>query len=156
MTPRRRRLFSKGADLDVNAAATTSLSVATFDSTKAIACYVKNDGHGTCASLKLASDGTSLEAAKAGGTAHLLAVNAALGTTYMSVATFDATKAIACYVKDSAGGAFCNLITLAVDGGISKGTEQAVNAGAGTTFLTVATFDATKAIACYRLSLIHI
>ena len=137
--------LSAGADLDVNAATTSTPSVSALDSTTAIVCY-EDDGpwanqHGTC--NVLTRSGTTLSAGAD------LVVNAA-STSTPSVLALDSTTAIVCYVGSWAVGnhGTCNVLTRSGTT-LSAGADLDVNAGS-TRHPSVSALDSTTAIVCYR------
>jgi hypothetical protein len=136
--------LSKGADLIINAAGTSELTVANFDGDEAAVCYQDegNSNYGTC--NHLAASGTSLSKGAD------LVFNGDGATTYISVEAFDATSGMVCY-KDGGNSNYGTCNHLAVSStSLSTGSPLVVNTDGTTEWISATTFSATTGAVCYK------
>eukprot|EP00966_Prymnesium_polylepis_P182635 4231686-Prymnesium_polylepis.1 len=126
----------------IETGSTKFTSLAAFDSANAVACFVDggDSNKGKCAHLGLS--GTAITAQTA--------VEIEAGTTaYTSVAAFDSTNAVACFVdRGDSNKAKC--VHLGRSGTtITAQTAVEIEAGASL-YVSVAAFDSTNAVACFE------
>jgi len=124
--------------------AVTSLSMARFSGTEAIACYTETDGYVDCAIATFSSTDTVAVAEK-------LDITTAAATS-TGVATLTATKAVVCY--EAAGAALnCNVLTFTSGAtpALAKGADIQIVATAATE-ITVTRMNDNQALVCYVAS----